>query len=471
MNSLVPIAMFGWIGVVLLLFWQLSPRRAIIVAFVGGWLFLPMAKYELPGPDWTKASATCGSVLLAAMIFDSRRMLSLSFFPALADIPMLIWCLCPLASALSNAPDLTLYDGLSAAFEQTVTWGLPYLIGRIYLGHLLGLKELSVAIFIGGLLYVPLCLIEMRFSPQLHLWVYGYHQHDFGQSIRESGYRPMVFMEHGLAVAMFMTTATIAGVWLWRTGAIKRIATVPIAYLVVPLLGVTVLLKSAAALMFLMAGLAALIAGQVLRTRLLITGMMLIPVIYVTARVVGEWDAPEVVEKVREHAGDARAQSFEYRLENERLIAARAERHPTFGWGLFGRAFVKDFRGNIVSTPDSLWIIALGQTGMVGLMALGALMIPVAVALWRLPMSGWTDRNYVGVVVAAVLLALYALDNLLNNMPNPIFLLALGGVSGLVAKPITVRKHDSIVMPFIPVTHYADEPELANGKQFGVNLN
>ncbi len=470
MTPLVPITMFGWIGVVLLLFWRLSPQKAIITAFVIGWLFLPMAKYELPGPDYTKASATCLSVLLAAMIFDSKRLLSLSFCPSVVDIPMLVWCLCPLASAISNGPDLTLYDGLSAVFEQVVTWGLPYLIGRIYLGHLVGLRGLTYGIFVGGLLYIPLCWIEMRFSPQLHHWIYGYFQHDFGQTIRESGYRPMVFMEHGLAVAMYMTTATIAGVWLWRTGAVREIYGFPIAWFVLPLLATTVMLKSAAALLFLMTGLATLIVGQMFRTRLLLAALMLIPAIYVTARIVGEWDAPEVVAKVRESAGADRAQSFEFRLQNERLIAERAERQPTFGWGLFGRAFVKNSRGQITSTPDSLWIIALGQTGLVGLIALGALMIPVAVVLLRLQLSAWTDPKYVGLIVGSVLLALYALDNLLNNMPNPIFLLALGGITGLIAKPVVTRRRLA-PMPRHFATAGNFEPADAAAPQWDPSLN
>ena len=153
------------------------------------------------------------------------------------------------------------------------------------------------------------------------------------------------------------------------------------------------------------------------------------------------------------------------------MIAQRVERHPTFGWGLFGRAFVKDSQGNIVSTPDSLWIIALGQTGIVGLTALGALMIPVAIVLWRLPLNGWSDRNYVGVVVAAVLLALYALDNLLNNMPNPIFLLALGGVSGLLVKPSMTSTFEPLVIPFGIVPEVEDVPQRMLIETFDVGPN
>ena len=104
--------------------------------------------------------------------------------------------------------------------NQTVTWGIPYFLGRIYFNDLQGLRELSVAIFIGGLIYVPFCLYEIRFSPQLHRLLYGYHQHDFSQTFRFGGYRPMVFMQHGLMVGMWMGMATLAGIWLAWTGAL-----------------------------------------------------------------------------------------------------------------------------------------------------------------------------------------------------------------------------------------------------------
>jgi hypothetical protein len=423
--------MFGWIPAVLLLFWWLPPRRAVITAFVIAWLFLPMQVYQLPGPDYTKASATCGGVLLAAIVFDSRRMLNLSFCPSPMDIPMLVFCLSPILSAITNAPELSLYDGMSASLEQIVTWGLPYLIGRIYLGHLPGLRELTIGVFLGGLVYVPLCLIEMRFSPQLHRWVYGFHQHDFGQTIRDDGYRPMVFMEHGLAVAMFMTTASLAGIWLWKTGAYRKVIGQPIGLLLFPLVGTTILLKSAAGIVFLATGIGVLFASRVLRSPLFVAMLMLIPSLYVTARVGLEWDMPTVMTTVRDTFGPARAQSLEFRVQNDRMIVDRAESKPLFGWGLFGRAFVKDPEGNIVSVPDSLWVITLGQAGRVGLAALLLLMLPVAVVIWRLPRYAWRHPAFAGVIVFGLQLPLYALDNLLNNMPNPIFLLGLGGLTTL----------------------------------------
>ncbi|NTV97881.1 MAG: hypothetical protein HGA70_01785, partial [Chlorobiaceae bacterium] len=56
-NIMVPVAMFGWIPVVILLFKKLEPRLAASVAFVAGWMFLPIAAINLPGlPDYTKTT-------------------------------------------------------------------------------------------------------------------------------------------------------------------------------------------------------------------------------------------------------------------------------------------------------------------------------------------------------------------------------------------------------------------------------
>jgi hypothetical protein len=182
---------------------------------------------------------------------------------------------------------------------------------------------------------------------------------------------------------------------------------------------------------FLATGIGVLFASRVFRSPLFVAVLLLVPSLYVTARIGLQWDAPTLMTTVRETFGPARAQSLEFRLQNDRMIVERAESRPLFGWGLFGRAFVKDAQGNIVSVPDSLWVITLGQAGRVGLAALLLLMLPVAVVIWRLPRSAWRHPVFAGVIVFGLQLPLYALDNLLNNMPNPIFLLGLGGLTTL----------------------------------------
>src|SRR4051812_36160741 len=146
MLLLIPITLFGWIPVILIIFSTLPPRRAVIVAFIGAWLFLPYAGYNVPGlPDYTKRSATCLGIALATVLFrfDWLSKLRLKWF----DLPMATWCLCPMASSITN--DLGVYDGLSASFDYSTAYGLPYLIGRIYFTRIEHLRELAIGISLG----------------------------------------------------------------------------------------------------------------------------------------------------------------------------------------------------------------------------------------------------------------------------------------------------------------------------------
>jgi len=80
---------------------------------------------------------------------------------------------------------------------------------------------------IGALITFHSKLYEMKASPLLHKRLYGFVQHDLSQTKRWGGFRPMVFMQSGLALAMFMTTACAAGMWMWWNGTVKKSSTCP----------------------------------------------------------------------------------------------------------------------------------------------------------------------------------------------------------------------------------------------------
>ncbi len=248
MSIFVPIISFGSILFFLALFAFLPKRRALLISFIGAWLFLPVIPdkaYDIENlPEVSKLFVTCAGILLAVIIFDFKRLRS--FRPAWLDLPMLIWCLAPIASSVSNclvegaqlaacfnpfavttAPslgyDLGLYDGLSEAFAQTIQWGIPYLLGRLYITDLEGIKELGLGIIYAVIAYTPFLLYEMRMSPQLHRLVYGYHQHLFHQTFRFGGWRPMVFMNHGLMLALWVMAGTVLSFWMWRAGSISHL--------------------------------------------------------------------------------------------------------------------------------------------------------------------------------------------------------------------------------------------------------
>ena len=68
-----------------------------------------------------------------------------------------------------------------------------------------------VRVIVGyGVVYCLFIAVELRLSPQMHSWVYGYVPHqDFLQVLRWGGYRPVVFMTHGLALALMMFHVTV----------------------------------------------------------------------------------------------------------------------------------------------------------------------------------------------------------------------------------------------------------------------
>ncbi len=430
MNSLVPIALFGWIPLVLLLFMIMRPRRAVIVSFVFAWLFLPVAGFALPGlPDYTKMSATCVGVLLGTVLFDAGRFRKFHFH--LIDIPMVVVCLSPFVTSLTFQFDW--YDGLSNVTLQIINWGLPYFIGRLYFSDLESLRELAIGIIIGGVIYFPLCLFELRMSPQLHNWVYGYHAHLFQQTKRWGGWRPTVFMQHGLAVGMWMAATSLLAIWAWFSHIMKGKWHHLLGLIVIPLVATTVLCKSTGAIVLLVFGVALLCLRPVYGIRIILLVAVLMPPVYMTARIQG-WSGDSVV-KLAESVSEERAASLAYRFEAEELLAERAMQRPLLGWGGWGRSRVYDESGRDLAVTDSLWIITLGQKGLVGLISLSTvLLIPPLLLAWRVPSRLWIDPVVAPVAMLSLIALLYMYDNLANAMVNPIFIIVIGGVSGPMIK-------------------------------------
>jgi len=500
-NLTVPIAMFGWLPVVLLLFWLLPARRAVTVSFLLAWLFLPIASFKLAEgiPQYDRMSATCVAALVGALLFDTSRVLGYRF--SLMDLPMLAWCLCDIPSSLSN--NLGLYDGLSGVFRSVITWGLPYFIGRIYFSDREGLKELALAMVIGGLVYVPLCLFEVRMSPQLHYWIYGYYQHEFAQTKRWGGFRPMVFMEHGLMVGMWMCMTTLIAMWLSYARVFTRFWILPGWACAAALLVCAILCKSTGAIVLLVFGAAALWGSYLLGVRALAWLLVLIAPAYFIARGVGarggadigdtattvylaaawlvallvpayffilgtrRWNGAAIVEMVNallgkailwllvlaatvfvanraislcrsevlaglttEWLGSDRGGSLVYRLRNEDALAAKAMQRPIFGWGGWGRSRVVNEEGKDISVTDGLWIIVLGQNGIVGYSALClAILLPAAMLLLRIRTAHWTSPEVAPAIVLAMVSVLYWIDCIPNGMVNPIFTLVVGGLA------------------------------------------
>jgi O-antigen ligase len=93
---------------------------------------------------------------------------------------------------------------------------------------------------------------------------------------------------------------------------------------------------------------------------------------------------------------------------------------------------VYDDEGKDRTTTDGLWIIALGDRGVVGLAALGGfLLLPVLRFAFLFPPRRWGEPLVAPLTVCAVVVALWAIDCLLNAGFNHIYLLMAGGLVGL----------------------------------------
>ncbi|WP_013321991.1 hypothetical protein [Gloeothece verrucosa] len=437
------LVMILWLPITFYLFTRFSPRTAVIMSFIGGLLFLPQsAGFKLPLiPDYQGMVATCYGIILGVIIYDIKTLARFQF--QWIDLPMLVWCICPMFSSLSN--DLGAYDGFNATLTQTTEWGLPYLLGRLYLNNLAGLKELAMNIIKGGLLYVPLCWFEFRFSPQLHRIVYGYHPHQFGQSVRLGGYRPVVFMRHGLMVALWMMLVTLVIFWLWKAKAIQKIWRIPINWLVGIMLLTFILLRSSGAYIYFLYALIILFAAKWLRTNLPLLLLMAGICYYLFINISGQFNGDELVSWAANFNQD-RASSLEFRFKNEELLIAKARQRMIFGWGGWGRnrVYTENWQGELedTSVTDSLWIIIFGTQGIVGIASFTTMMLlPVLrFCIWGYPCRTWFNPKIAPAAALAVGLPLFVVDCLLNAMPLPVFPLICGGLSGLSFKPITVRR-------------------------------
>lgn len=443
MTPLTYLVMLAWIPIVLLLFKQFSPERAVVISFVAAWLFLPQATFPLPGlPDYTKMSATSYGILLATIIYDVEYLKSFKF--GWLDVPMVIWCLCPFASSITN--DLGAYDGLSASLGQIVTWGIPYFLGRIYLNNLTGLRQLAVGIFIGGLLYIPFCWLEIFISPIIHERLYGFRVRGFEQEIRYGGYRPSVFMKHGLEVGMWMMAATLIGIWLWRSGTLQYLWNVALVWLVGALLVTFVAVKSTGAYVYLILGVAILFSAKYLRTVVPLLALVIVLSAYVSVGASGGFNqqaSAPIVSFAADVAGEDRAQSLLFRWENEELLGEKARKRILFGWGGWGRNQIQDeLTGANTSVTDSLWVIAFGVNGIVGLASITAvLLLPVASFCFsRYRVDYWPHPKLAPAAVIAVVLTLYMLDCTLNSMINPVYGLANGALAGLLLQERQTNK-------------------------------
>lgn len=431
-NPTVLAALLAWPILMVVLVAFMPARRVVMVSIIGGNLFLPQAQIVLPGfPNYSKPLASGLGALLAAMIMSTPKLLS--WRPGRIDLFFFAFLLAPGVSSLTNG--LGSYDAFAETVNRFLEWGVAYWVGRALLTDNAAMRELAVAFVIGGLVYLPLCVWESVMSPQLHHQLYGFRPSSFRMTKRWGGWRPMVFMQHGLAVAAWMGATAVVGWVLWRSRAVTVIAGVPVKLAAIGLVVGTIGLRSTGAAILVVMLIVAAEVVQAFRSRVILMVLLLAPAGYIALRVAG-WEGEQLV-SFAQSIDESRASSLNTRLENDAIIVDKAMERPMFGWGGWGRWRVKDpVTGKDITISDSWWGILVGSTGVFGLVATyGTFIAPMFVMIRRKTSSRIFDQAQGAAWAVGLAVLLFVIDTLANAMPNSSFMLASGAMAGFVSRP------------------------------------
>ncbi|WP_292269302.1 hypothetical protein, partial [Marivita sp.] len=385
--TLAILALATWPLVTVVLFQKLPPGRAVIATLLVGYLFLP----EPPaGFDFPLLPPLTKHTIPALSAFFMWFWLYQKDFHLLPRSPVAVGLLClfifsPIVTALTNMQPIywgeffiqgmSIKDSIGFVIQQ-ILLVIPFLLARRFLSEAEDQRDLMYAFMIGGLVYSLPMLVEIRLSPQLNLWIYGYYQHDFIQTIRFGGFRPMVFLYHGIWAAFFLLISIIAAFALWKTQKIRsKWALLCIALY---LTAVLILAKSLGAWLFAAVLIPAIVLfGTRWQMRLAVC-IAAFAITYPALKGVGL--VPETL--ILEAAGSIdpdRAASLEFRFTNENRLLERAEQKPLFGWGNYDRNQIMNPANGVIETiTDGRWIILIGQLGWLGFLAeFGLLVLPV----------------------------------------------------------------------------------------------
>jgi hypothetical protein len=432
-NIICLLALYGCIPMVLYFFSKYKPERAAIICFFGALMFLPMEKLDIPLILYNKMTATAIGVMIAIKMYDPEKLETDALHPV--DIPMVLWCLSGFLASVANG--LGPKDGLQEVFNTFTTWGIPYIVGRLYFSNAGGIKLLCTSIIAAGLVYTPFVLFELKMSPQAHRIVYGYMQHSFAQVMRGGGYRPMVFMEHGIMLGTWISMAALVGMWCTLTKVFpKKMWHAPTVLLATVVLGTAVACKSSGAIALCLMGFVVLVITARLKIGLLVWVLLLIPPAYVGTRATGYWDGQNLVDFIAEKFSADRAESLAFRFDNENILVEKALARPLFGWGGWGRSRVYDEEsGDDLSTTDGFWIIVLGTRGCFGLFSVTlVLILPMLLFLLKCPPRLWGKPEFAPTAVISFIPLLFMIDCLLNGMVNQAYIIFAGGTSGMLAR-------------------------------------
>jgi hypothetical protein len=466
-----------WPLTIVVLFVRTSIPVALSVSVIGGYLLLPTVMgFNVPLLPRLDKDSIPAFVAILCLLFGLGRMPQDGpALPGLLPRSLVGMVLVPLLfvaaamTALTNGdrlvygpliiPGLGPYDAFSAMQATAVTI-LPLLLARKYLHSAEQHRTLIIVFAVAGLLYSLPALYEVRMSPRLNATIYGFFPHSWQQHIRGDGFRPLVFLKHGLWLGIFFTCSLIAllGLYRLKAGAPDRGR---IVLAILWMAGTLILAKTLSALIIAIAIMPVIlfmpIRLQTLSAALIAMTVLLYPLL----RQADVLPVQKVADTIRLYE-PTRAASLQYRLNNEDILLELARERFLFGWGGWGRfrAYDED-TGRDASTADGRWVIVLGSGGMARYLgSFGLFALPVLLLFLRGRQRGVSQATAaLGLMMAANLT-----DMLLNGTETPLTWLMAGALLGhveqrapaIVPRAAATSPPDSQIAP--PDQHPGGQP-------------
>ncbi len=441
------LALLLWAPVTILLFLTLRPSLAAGAALLGSAILLPTGiGPDPPGmPPLTRERLASLLALVAVLALRRPALVKgLRRNPRLSMLAAAIFVI-PYLTALVNRdafgqlPAMKLYDALIISQVRATTFCIPFLLGLALVRRREDVRKLLLLICIAGLGYSLLALWEVRMSPRLHEMLYGYAAHrSWSQAKRFGGWRPMVFMDHGLALGRFMLSVLLAAAVLYRT------RTKILGFRLTPAVGylsvVLVLCKSLGSIVYGVFLLPVVLFTGARRQALVVLFLGVVVLTYPVTRALGIFPTDTLV-SLASDIDATRAASLGYRFYNEDLLLDHALERPILGWGGWNRNRVFDERtGKDLSTTDGYWIIIFGKEGLAGFIThFGLLTLPALLVARRYrSIRGKTAR--LEMVGLAMIVIVNAVDLIPNAFLMNFMIFSSGALAGALPAYVSARE-------------------------------
>jgi len=441
-NLLSILAFFIWIPIAIYGARRWPPAKATAALYLGGLLLLPeLVAFKLPAiPEFGKEHIIVTWVFIGALLFHRDR---LKAAPSSWQFRLSVGLLLvgAIFTILLNPDPFTVgsvyisghvpYDAVHGIVNVLLQLIVPFYLGAAMFRNGSDLRVLFKVLVTAALLYSLLQLVELRLSPQMHNWVYGFSQHVFAQTMRAGGFRPMVFMEHGLALALFTALAVFGAAALHKSKA--KVFRFPAIWAMGYLWAILLFSKSIAAFLYSLIAVPMIFFASPRAQTLTALALGIVLLAYPAARYSGLIPVDDIRAFVMEQYGPEKVESIMTRFENEEEMLERAVKRPWFGWGSYCRVCLfEPWTGKMISVRDGDWLIQLGDYGIVGFLGkFGLLIFPLFVLARRLRyVPRESDRRLLAAL--GLMVGFSAFDMIPNGNYNALAFVLSGALFGCV---------------------------------------